>query len=57
MFISGLVMVTHTCSPNTWEVEAGGLLVQGQLDCLEIPCLEKQNKTKQKDYFCSPASS
>jgi hypothetical protein len=51
-------MVAHVFNPSTGEAEAGGFLVRGQPGLQSVfqdsqgytekPCLEKQNKTKQK---------
>jgi hypothetical protein len=44
-------LVGHTCNPNTWEVESGGLQVQGQ-PWLCIETLSK--KINESIWFQSP---
>lgn len=40
-------MMSHACNPSIWEVEAGGLEVQGQLGYIILcPKKQKQKKTK-----------
>jgi hypothetical protein len=45
-------VVVHTCNPSTWEVEAGGSWVQGQLGYIARPCLENKTKTNMQHGGC-----
>lgn len=38
-------MMSHACNPSIWEVEAGGLEVQGQLGYISL-CPKKQKNQK-----------
>lgn len=43
-------MMSHACNPSIWEVEAGGLEVQGQLGYI-ILCPKKQKQKNQKLFM------
>lgn len=43
-------MMSHACNPSIWEVEAGGLEVQGQLGYI-ILCPKKQKQKKKQKLF------